>query len=135
MSSSPAVSRACRSPRHGMGLATSPKGWEARSTPLHQLVRPVRAPTGATCGEGVALHGFVGEMCSPCWRREMLLGFMRSGLRPSCWDTASRSAPRDASRSPHIASCMPCVRDTDVVFLPTDHGGADELVDAADLAM
>src|SRR6476661_1272003 len=61
------------------------------------------------------------------WPQALALGY-RVAIRPS------RREPFTAHRVVH-ALRESGFRDTDVVFLPTDHGGADKLVDGADLAM
>ena len=69
----------------------------------------------------------------------MLLACTASGRRRWRWATGWRSVRRGASRSPPTGSSTPCGRTAfvtgDVLYLPTDHTVADDVIRAVDLAM
>ena len=104
----------------------------ARPTGPPRLARAERTRAVARCGRGAA-------RCSRCtppgnapgvhglWPQALALGY-RVAVRPS------RREPFTAHRLVH-ALRQAGFRAGDALYLPTDHGGADEIIRSADLAM
>src|ERR1700726_609350 len=141
MSSWRAGSPGCRSVSPGPAHAA----WLGRSAPRSiRWWRPPQ-PVGAVCDwrEEPTWYG-----CAVWARRGQVFGVHASGSHPAVnglWLQAlamgyqlairpSRSEPFTAHRLVHALHTAG-FRNEDVVYLPTDYAGADELIRAADLSM
>ena len=139
-SSSPAGCPGCRWPWPGRAPTSSPNRWR---TAFDAVVRPgrrahstrlarARPRTAVRCGRAAA-------RCSPSTLPATRPACTGCGRRRWRWATGSRSGRHAASRSPPTGSIHALrqagFRDDDALYLPTDHAVADEIIEAADLAM